>query len=87
MDITISSAVIVAIIIGLSQAIKQAADVNAKFIPLIDVALGLALSFGYSFIEEISVPYVIFYGLAMGLTACGLFSGGKNILEGLRKEG
>ena len=87
MDITISSAVIVAIIIGLSQAIKQAADVNAKFIPLIDVALGLALSFGYSFIEEISVPYVIFYGFAMGLTACGLFSGGKNILEGLRKEG
>ena len=86
MDITISSAVIVAVIIGLAQVIKQATDIDAKFIPLIDVVLGMAFSFGYSFIEELSVPQIIFYGCAMGLSACGMFSGGKNVAEGFRKE-
>ena len=85
MDITITSAVIVAIIIGLSQVIKQATSINSKFIPLIDIILGLALAFGYSFIEPLSMPQVIFYGLIMGLSACGLFSGTKNIAEGLKE--
>ena len=87
MDIAISSAMMVTIIVGLSEVIKKAVGINAKFIPLIDVFLGLALSFGYSFVEEISLPRVIFCGLAMGLTACGLFSGGKNVIEGIKEEG
>ena len=86
MDITISSTMMVAMIVGLSEVIKKATGINTKFIPLIDILLGLALSFGYSLIEETSIPRVIFYGLAMGLTACGLFSGGKNIIEGLKEE-
>ena len=86
MDITISSAVIVAIIVGLTEVIKKATGMKKKFIPLLSVALGLALAVAYSFTAELTVPYIIFYGLIMGLSACGLFSGSKSIIEGFKKE-
>ena len=66
MDLTnfvLTQTIAVAIIMGLAQIIKQL-GLNAKFIPLIDVALGIIL----------------------GLEACGLFSGGKNVITAVKKE-
>jgi hypothetical protein len=86
MDIAITTTVIVAVIIGLSEAIKRATNINAKFIPVLDIVLGLLGAVVYSFIEPMAWPYVVFHGLIMGLTACGLFSAGKNVLEGTKGE-
>lgn len=53
-----------------------------KYIPLVDVLFGLLsgifvykIEFGYSVVNSIMI------GLAIGLSACGLFSGIKNIIE------
>jgi uncharacterized membrane protein HdeD (DUF308 family) len=71
----------VALIIGLAQLVKNI-GLNTKYIPLFDVICGLVggilvycVEFDYSLIQSIMI------GLAIGLSACGLFSGIKNITE------
>lgn len=84
MDMTITMSIIVAMVIGLSEAIKRATGLNPKFVPVLDLLLGVALMYLYSFMEGLASPYIVFYGLVAGLTACGLFSAGKNVLEGVK---
>jgi len=83
MDITISIPVIIALIIGISEAIKRATSINVKFIPLTDMGIGIVLCVAYSHITPITIPEIIFYGLICGLSACGLFSASKNIAQGV----
>lgn len=71
----------VALIIGLAQLVKNI-GLNTKYIPLFDVICGLVggilvycVEFDYSLIQSIMI------GLAIGLSACGLFSGIKNVIE------
>ena len=62
-------AVIVAVIIGVGQVIKE--YVPNKFMPL--VSLGLGLVAGFLFVDVGTIQERIFVGLAMGLSASGLF--------------
>lgn len=71
----------VALIIGLAEIIKRA-GCPTKYIPAVDLILGLisgiciyGLSLNYGIINGIVV------GIALGLSACGLFSGIKNTFE------
>ena len=71
----------VALIIGLAQLAKNL-GLKAKYIPLFDVICGLVggilvyfIEFKYDLIQSIMI------GLAIGLSACGLFSGIKNVIE------
>lgn len=73
----------VAIIMGLAQIIKQL-GLNAKFIPLIDVVLGIIL--GIVFFAGQGIQYGIVIGIILGLEACGLFSGGKNVITVVKGE-
>lgn len=71
----------IALIIGIAELIKRA-GMNSKYVPLVDVALGLVsgicvygLAMGYGILNGVML------GLALGLSACGLFSGVKNLLH------
>lgn len=71
----------VALIIGLAQLVKNL-GLKPKLIPLFDVLCGLVggilvyfIEFKYDLIQSVMI------GLAIGLSACGLFSGIKNIAE------
>lgn len=69
-----------AIIIAFAEMIKKLEIVPKKFIPLIDVILGIMsglVVFGYSM--GLGAIKGVILGLAMGLSACGLFSGIKNV--------
>lgn len=71
----------IGLIIGLSELCKKA-GVEAKFIPLVDVGLGLISGIGvYGIGLNYGVIKGILIGLAMGLNACGLFSGIKNLVN------
>ena len=79
----LTPAVQIALIIGLAEVIKRI-GFNVKYIPLIDLGLGLVsgicvfgLMLGYGW----ETGAVI--GIALGLSACGLFSGIKNVKEEL----
>ena len=70
----------IAIVIALAEMIKKLEIVPKKFIPLIDVILGIIsglVVFGYSM--GLGAIKGVILGLAIGLSACGLFSGIKNV--------
>jgi hypothetical protein len=71
----------VGVIIGLAEIIKRL-GMESRFIPLVDVGLGLisgieiySAGLGYPISEGVLI------GVALGLEACGLFSGCKNLFQ------
>ena len=71
----------VALIMAIAELVKRL-GLKKKYIPLVDMALGLlsgifvfTVYFGHQPIEGVVV------GLALGLSACGLFSGIKNLIK------
>ena len=71
----------VALIIALAELIKGL-GLDHKYIPLVDVALGLICGImSYTVYQGFQPVEGIVIGLAMGLSACGLFSGIKNIIK------
>lgn len=71
----------VALIVGLAEVVKRL-GMGTRFIPLFDVAIGLI---GGIMIYGVNLGYGILrgalIGIALGLEACGLFSGCKNLLK------
>jgi len=71
----------VALIVGLAEVVKRL-GMETRFIPLFDVAIGLI---GGIMIYGVNLGYGILrgalIGIALGLEACGLFSGCKNLLK------
>ena len=71
----------VALIMALAEVIKRI-GLDSRWIPLVDLGLGIVAGLavytghlGYSVVEGIIVAIVC------GLSACGLFSGVKNVLD------
>lgn len=72
----------VLIIIALAELIKKLELIDSKFIPLIDLAFGIVngvivfgLMQGFGWLTGALI------GVALGLMACGLFSGVKNVAK------
>lgn len=76
----------IALIVALAELCKQL-GLDKRWIPLVDVVLGLVsgLSVFYLLLHY-SVPESIILGLALGLSACGLFSGVKNVTQGVKGD-
>lgn len=76
----------VALIMALAELCKQL-GLDKKYIPIIDVILGLVSGLGvFCLLLHYSVPESIILGLALGLSACGLFSGVKNLTQGVKGD-
>lgn len=73
-----TEAIIIAVIVGLVELFKQA-GLPKKASPLVALAFGIVGGVIYLFPGDIKAG--IFMGLVMGLSASGLYSGGKAILE------
>lgn len=70
----------VALIIGLAELIKGL-GIEKRWIPLVDLGLGLASGiFVYGVAQGQGLLNGIVLGIALGLSACGLFSGFKNVI-------
>ena len=70
----------VALIIGLVELIKEL-GIEKRWIPLVDLGLGLASGiFVYGIAQGQGLLNGIVLGIALGLSACGLFSGFKNVV-------
>lgn len=76
----------VALIIGLAEVIKRMNWFDKEYIPIVDVVLGLTSGIlVYGQMMGMGIGKGIILGIAEGLSACGLFSGVKNISEVIRK--
>lgn len=76
----------VAIIMALAELVKRL-GLDKRFIPLVDLALGVlsgiliyVIYLGMHPIEGVVI------GTALGLSACGLFSGVKNVSEKIKED-
>lgn len=72
----------VGIIIALAEIVKQLELFDSKYIPLLDLALGIVsgiLVFGV--LQGLGIFTGVMLGVALGLMACGLFSGVKNVTK------
>jgi hypothetical protein len=70
----------VALIIGLVEVTKRLEIIPNKYLPVLDLVLGVisgvivyGIHLNYGYVNGICL------GIAMGLSACGLFSGIKNV--------
>jgi len=76
-----------AALVGLIMALVQLAKETgfpAKYSPILALALGIAA--GVFIISPGDVIQGIWYGIAMGLSAVGLYSGTKNVKAGVKSE-
>ncbi|HLR41638.1 MAG TPA: hypothetical protein VK067_00180 [Pseudogracilibacillus sp.] len=63
-------ALIVAVIIALTELVKQVLPINKKFLPVISLMFGIIAGLVY---VEGKLQERIFTGIVLGLTASGLF--------------
>lgn len=68
------------LIMGIAELIKGL-GFNPKFIPVVNLILGLVAGIGLNTDDVIKG---IFIGLAVGLSASGLYSGVKNTKQGIQ---
>jgi uncharacterized membrane protein YfbV (UPF0208 family) len=78
-----SSLIFVPIVMGIAQVIKMT-GFNKKFIPLIDLVLGII--FGIFFVSPEDIRQGILQGIYIGLAASGAYSGAKNVIQGLKNS-
>lgn len=76
----------VALIMALAELVKRL-GLDARWIPLVDLVLGILSGIViYTIYTGLQVIEGVVLGIALGLSACGLFSGVKNVSEKI-KEG
>ncbi|WP_315114582.1 holin [uncultured Clostridium sp.] len=71
------------IVMALSEMFKRF-GVSSKFIPVLNLLLGIAAGMVYVFPQDTKTA--VLSGIIIGLTASGLYSGAKNVSEGLQEE-
>ncbi|MBR4656554.1 MAG: hypothetical protein IKO68_08325 [Oscillospiraceae bacterium] len=70
----------IALIIGLAELCKRQ-GLATRWIPLVDLFLGLVSGIAvYGLRQNMGLFDGILVGIACGLSACGLFSGVKNLI-------
>ena len=72
---------LIPLVIGLAEVIKKI-GLNSKFVPLANLILGLIA--GIIFLNPGDIRAGIIQGLFIGLSASGLYSGIKNVKEGIQ---
>ncbi len=76
----------VGIIIALAELIKRL-GLDKRFIPLVDLGLGIISGVVIYTIYMAMHPIEgVVLGIALGLSACGLFSGVKNVAEKIKED-
>ena len=85
MEIVLTTALLIGVVIGLTEVIKRALKVEKNYLPLIAVliavGLGLVLDWG-TFNGKLIIEAIV-----IGLTSCGLFSFGKPVLRSVLNLG
>ncbi len=76
----------VALIMALAELVKRV-GLDKRFIPLVDLALGILSGVViYTIYKGMHPIEGVLIGIALGLSACGLFSGVKNVTEKIKED-
>lgn len=72
---------IIPLLIGILEVIKKL-GINKKYIPVISLLLGIGI--GILLFADGDLKAGIVQGIYIGLSAVGLYSGGKNTIEAIK---
>ncbi|MDD7433659.1 MAG: hypothetical protein SOW48_05700 [Peptoniphilaceae bacterium] len=76
----LSFVILTAITVGLVEIVKKLMG-DSRYVPLVALAVGVALAFlGQAYTGAGAWQDSVLYGLVMGLSAMGLYSGGKSLM-------
>ena len=81
MDFNITTGLLVALLIAVLEVIKKVEFVDHKFIPIMSLGLGILIGIFYSGFD---IKEGILYGVMLGVSAVGLYSGATNVVEGFK---
>lgn len=70
--------VLIPLIMGIVELLKRA-GINKKLLPLISLVIGIGV--GVVYVANFDWKQGVLVGAMLGLSASGLYSGSKNILE------
>jgi len=82
--LVINYSILTAVVIGLVEVAKKL-GMSEKFAPLLALILGLGFAF-MGFTANADLTQTIVGGIIIGLSAVGLYSGTKNVIEGIKNE-
>ena len=84
----IESGIITGIVMAVAEWLKST-GINKKCIPIANMICGIILCFAGTALGvlDTNAGMAVFQGMAIGLTASGLYSSGKNIGQYLNQEG
>jgi len=82
--LVINYSILTAVVIGLVEVAKKL-GMSEKFAPLLALILGLGFAF-MDFTANADLTQTIVGGIIIGLSAVGLYSGTKNVIEGIKNE-
>ena len=88
MDIELLGGVFaVPLLIAILEVIKiTCPSVDKKYIPVMSIIGGVAMSTIYFYYQNTDIYQAILPGIVIALEAVGLYSGLKNIAEGMQKK-
>ncbi|MFY0520937.1 holin [Lysinibacillus sp. UGB7] len=86
MDLTnifIIAMTIVAIVTAVSEVLKKTFNINARYMPITSVVVGILVSMTFTQLTEYNLYIMAVAGAVAGLTASGTF----DLLKAAKKEG
>ncbi len=75
-----TTAFLIALIVGIIEAIKRAFNLDKAYLPLISLVLGIGAAFLAQNGLGLEIRETIIFGIMIGLSSAGLFSGFKSII-------
>jgi len=75
-----TSTFLIALVTGITEVIKRAFKLNKRYLPLISLILGIGIAFLVQNGFDYTSKETILFGIMIGLSSCGLFSGIKSFI-------
>lgn len=76
----LETAIAIALVTGIVQVIKMALPLPKRIVPALSLVIGIV--YGIIFRGNIDLINSIYLGIIIGLSASGLYSGGKTSIKG-----
>lgn len=81
-----TTAILIALVLGLVEAIKRASKLDKSFLPLLSVVLGIGIAFLAQGSFDMTILETILFGIVVGLSSCGLFDFSARGLQLIKRK-
>jgi len=75
LELSVTFLVLVPVVVGFVEVLKRALKLSTRFAPLVSLLSGVVAVYLAS--DFVISGAIILQGVVLGLTACGLYAGGK----------